>query len=49
MLDPQARVLLQLGGEVLNNASGAWAAAAHAQATAIYVGCMFVDWMDLLR
>jgi acyl transferase domain-containing protein len=51
-LDPQARLLLRCAADALRGGGGAQAQAslaALAPSTATYVGCMFTDYMDLLR
>jgi 3-oxoacyl-(acyl-carrier-protein) synthase/acyl carrier protein len=48
-LDPQARLLLQVAAEALTAAVHCGDAASLAAVTGTYVGCMFLDYMNLWR
>jgi acyl transferase domain-containing protein len=48
-LDPQARLLLLVSHEALAAAGTAWDAETMACFTGTYIGCMFTDYMNLLR
>ena len=48
-LDPQARLLLHITCEALHDAGGAYNLESMGSRTGTYVGCMFMDYMNLLR
>lgn len=48
-LDPQARLLLHVTCEALHDSGGAFNLASMGSRTGTYVGCMFMDYMNLLR